>query len=131
MRRKKNEIRNTQYWWIGSCQHKNANLWNLNRNCWCCTTISPTIIDIHYWRAPTRTEFKSSALIYCGLTCEKILMPWIDQEAFDISANKHIKELNRRRRRTLWTNLIRCVILIFDGLLKNFNFFARYLIQIT
>ena len=67
----------------------------------------------------------------CSVTCEKILMPWIDQEAFDISANKHIKELNRRRRRTLWTNLIRCVILIFDGLLKNFNFFARYLIQIT
>ena len=60
----------------------------------------------------------------CSVTCEKILMPWIDQEAFDISANKHIKELNRRRRRTLWTNLIRCVILIFDGLLKNFNFFA-------
>ena len=59
----------------------------------------------------------------CSVTCEKILMPWIDQEAFDISANKHIKELNRRRRRTLWTNLIRCVILIFDGLLKNFNFF--------
>ena len=43
----------------------------------------------------------------CSVTCEKILMPWIDQEAFDISANKHIKELNRRRRRTLWTNLIR------------------------
>ena len=60
----------------------------------------------------------------CSVTCEKILMPWIDQEAFDISANKHIKELNRRRRRTLWTNLIKCVILIFDGLLNNFNFFA-------